>query len=47
MKFDARPDWADLIPGDVVLEWAAASMAWCGRAGLVRSWLAPEHIVSS
>ena len=26
---------------------AAASMALCGRAGLVRSWLAPEHIVSS
>ena len=26
---------------------AAASMALCGRAGLVRSWLAPEHIASS
>src|SRR5207244_2792079 len=26
---------------------AASSMALCGRAGLVRSWLAAEHIVSS
>jgi Domain of unknown function (DUF4267) len=44
---NVRLDWADLIPGDVVLERAAASMAWCGRGGLVQSWLAPEHIVSS